>query len=132
MDGGFLGFVALGATMKASIITRATNAAPIAITSAGHGLSTGTRVTISGVGGNTAANASWVVTVVNSNSFSLDSSTGNGAYTSGGSWKVSGLYEISLAPTGGNGFAQGGFYTVLITSVVGGTTYAVTYSFGVV
>jgi hypothetical protein len=72
-------------------ITNATNAAPIAITSANHGLITGQAVYISGVGGNTAANntattPSWMVTVSDANTFSLNGSTGNGAYTSGGAW----------------------------------------------
>jgi len=37
------------------------------------------------VGGNTAANGTWTITVTNSTTFSLNGSTGNGAYTSGGS-----------------------------------------------
>src|SRR5262249_36588531 len=40
-------------------ITGASNAAPIVITSNSHGLSTGQKVFISGVGGNTAANGTW-------------------------------------------------------------------------
>lgn len=69
-------------------ITGATNASPIVITSSSHNLLSGTRVTIQGVGGNTAANADWVITVIDTNTFSLNGSTGNGAYTSGGTWKV--------------------------------------------
>lgn len=65
-------------------ISAATNASPIQITSATHGLSTGQRVAIMGVGGNTAANGNWTVTVVNTTQFTLNGSTGNGAYTSGG------------------------------------------------
>lgn len=68
-------------------ITDATNASPIVITSAGHGLQTGDRVYITGVGGNTAANGFWNVTLDGGdpdNKFALDGSTGNGAYTSGG------------------------------------------------
>ncbi len=65
-------------------ITGATNASPIAITDVAHGYVTGQQVTISGVLGNTAANGSWTITVINANSFSLNGSTGNGAYTSGG------------------------------------------------
>src|SRR5436305_4610478 len=48
-------------------LTGATNANPISVTSASHGLNTGTRVSISGVLGNTAANTETTVTVVNAN-----------------------------------------------------------------
>lgn len=102
-------------------ITGATNASPIVITSASHGLNTGTRVTISGVGGNTAANGTFQITNVSANTFSLDGSTGNGAYTSGGSWHVSGLYDLSFTPTGDNGFAAGSTYSMVITATVSGT-----------
>lgn len=66
-------------------ITAATNASPIQITtSVGTSLATGQTVTISGVAGNTAANGTFKITVVNSTTFTLDGSTGNGTYTSGG------------------------------------------------
>lgn len=66
-------------------ISAATNTSPIAITTSGtNGMTTGQTVPIFGVGGNTAANGSWVVTVTGFNSFTLNGSTGNGAYTSGG------------------------------------------------
>jgi hypothetical protein len=113
-------------------VTGATNASPIVITSANHNLNTGTRVTISGVLGNTAANGTFNITVVNSNTFSLDGSTGNGAYTSGGTWHVSGLYTVEVTPTLGNGYEAGKVYTVIITSVVDGTTKAESATFGVV
>lgn len=112
-------------------ITGATNASPIVITSNGHGLVTGQRVTISGVGGNTAANGTFVVTVLTSNTFSLDGSTGNGTYTSGGTWHQSGLYLWSFTPTSGNGFDHGVNYWVLFTFVVSGTTKSTLYTFGV-
>jgi Ubiquitin-activating enzyme E1 FCCH domain len=101
-------------------ITAATNAAPIVITSAGHGLTTGTLVTISGVTGNTAANGTFQVTVVDANTFSLNGSAGNGAYVSGGVWYVAGLYDINFTPTGANGFVQGQNYTMLVTWAVAG------------
>lgn len=66
-------------------ITNATNAAPIAITtSAAHGLSTGNFVTQQNVGGNTAANGTFRITVTGATSYTLDGSSGNAAYTSGG------------------------------------------------
>lgn len=65
-------------------VTAATNASPIVITSTAHGLATGQKVMLARVGGNLNANGVWVVTVVDVNTFSLDGSTGNGLYTSGG------------------------------------------------
>jgi len=66
-------------------VTDATNATPIVVTvSADHGYATGDRVNIASVGGNTAANAWWIITVTDTDEFSLDGSVGNGAYTSGG------------------------------------------------
>ena len=58
--------------------------------------------------GNTAANGQWVITVTGTNTFTLNGSTGNGAYTSGGvatpliffkftSFNRMGLMEQSLA-----------------------------------
>lgn len=66
-------------------VTAATNATPIQITtSVANALTTGQTVTISGVGGNTAANGTWTITVINNQNFTLDGSVGNGTYTSGG------------------------------------------------
>lgn len=113
-------------------ITGATNASPIVITCAAHGLTTGTLVTISGVLGNTAANGTFTATVVNANSFSLDGSTGNGAYTSGGTWTVTGLYSCSITPSQGNGYAQGGYYDVLVSGTIGGNIQSQLFRFGVV
>jgi hypothetical protein len=120
------------AQLNTGPITGATNASPIVITSTGHGLTTGTRVTISGVGGNTAANGDFNVTVVNSNSFSLDGSTGNGSYTSGGTWHVSGLYTVTAPVTAGNGYAAGSTYFVLVSYTISSTSYTDMYTFVVV
>jgi hypothetical protein len=67
-------------------VTGASNASPIVVTSAGHSLNTGDAISISGVAGNTAANGTFTVTKVDANTFSLNGSTGNAAYTSGGTW----------------------------------------------
>lgn len=64
------------------------NAAPIVLrTAKPHGLSTGTRVFITGVTGNTAANGFSSMTTVagDPNALSLDGSAGNGAWAGGGS-----------------------------------------------
>lgn len=71
-----------GSTSKT--ITAATNASPIAVTSASHGYSSNDVLNITGVAGNTAANGTWIITVIDANTYSLNNSTGNGAYTSGG------------------------------------------------
>src|SRR5258708_3066259 len=66
-------------------LASALNASPIVITATsvwGHGYLTGDTIVLSGVAGNTAANGTWTITVINSTTFSLNGSTGNGAYTS--------------------------------------------------
>jgi hypothetical protein len=79
-------------------VTNATNATPIVITtSAAHHLSTGDIVTISSVGGNTAANGTWTVTVTGGSTFSLDTSVGNGAYTSGGTMAAHSARDYATA-----------------------------------
>lgn len=71
----------------AGTITGATNASPISVTQTAHGYSTGDRVRIASVGGNTAANGDKTITVTGANTYTLDGSTGNGTYTSGGTAK---------------------------------------------
>jgi hypothetical protein len=67
-------------------IVGALNQNPIVITtSSPHGLVTGQHVDVSGVGGNTNANGSWLVTVLTATTFSIPA-TGNSNYTSGGSY----------------------------------------------
>jgi hypothetical protein len=78
----------LGAHGSPASIAAASNASPIQITVANHGLNNGETVVIAGVGGNTAANGTWVITVIDGNNFTLNGSTGNGAYTSGGTAAV--------------------------------------------
>lgn len=78
-------------------ITAATNATPIQVTSASHGLTTGDLVQITGVHGNTWTDGIWFVTVVDANSFTLNTSTGSGTYTSGGTWYGIGYPQSSWA-----------------------------------
>jgi hypothetical protein len=81
-------------------ITGATNASPIVITTAtNHNFVSGQIVVIVGVQGNTAANNTWVVTVTSSTQFSLNGSTGNAAYTSGGTASA-----VSMGDGGGGQF----------------------------
>ncbi|GAC1536339.1 MAG: hypothetical protein NVS3B10_00170 [Polyangiales bacterium] len=66
-------------------VTGATNASPIVITtSAPHGLQTQNAVTVAGVLGNTAANGTFQIIALTATTFSLDGSTGSGAYAGGG------------------------------------------------
>jgi hypothetical protein len=74
-----------GGNLDVVTVTGATNASPIVITAAKHGLRTGDTVLVAGVGGNTAANGTFTITRLTVDTFSLDGSTGSGAYTSGGS-----------------------------------------------
>ncbi len=85
-------------------ITGASNASPISITDVAHGYITGQTVSISGVGGNTAANGIWVITKTGANTFTLNGTTGNGAYTSGGtaSLAFSGNQQTPMALVGGS------------------------------
>ena len=84
-------------------ITGATNATPIVITSNAHGLANDDIVSISGVGGNTAANGEFRVAGQTANTFNLTtladaSVAGNGVYTSGGTW-YKGNYTGTRATT---------------------------------
>lgn len=114
-------------------ITGATNAAPIQITCVSHGLTTGHRVTISGVGGNTAANGTFTIVVTGTDTFTLTGSTGNGAYTSGGTWRVTGLCTLSVTAGAADGYAAGQTYQILVSAAsVGGSAWADVLTFMVV
>lgn len=81
--------ISLGATTGA--VAGASNASPIVIDDVAHGLVTGDKVYMTGVGGNTAANNTyanpyWTVTRIGADQFSLDDSTGNAVWTAGGTW----------------------------------------------
>lgn len=113
-------------------VTGATNASPIVITSAAHGLNDGTRVTITGVGGNTAANTSAQVASSATNTFAMSGVAGNGSYTSGGTWNVSGLYSISIVCSTGNGFAAGSYQVQVSGAHSSGTAFSELFSFTVI
>lgn len=106
------GFVESGtcAFKDSAAVTAATNASPIQITSSGHGLTTGARVTITGVTGNAAANGTFTVTKVNDNAFTLDGSTGDGSYVSGGTWNKTGFYQYTINALGASGYEAGEMY----------------------
>lgn len=96
-------------------ITGATNANPTVITSTGHGLVTGVKVTIANIGGNTGANGTNDVTVLTSNTFSIPVNTAaGGAYTTGGTWHASGVYSFSASPSLASNYAAGVAYNVVV------------------
>jgi hypothetical protein len=82
-------------------ISGATNNTPITVTTATpHGLATGARVVVSGVGGNTGANngplqPDWIVTVTNATQVRLNGSAGSGNYTTGGT--LTRLNQVTFA-----------------------------------
>lgn len=125
---GQSGFVSFADTKN---VTAATNASPIVITSANHGLTTGTLVTITGVGGNTAANGTFVITRIDANTFSLNGSSGNGSYTSGGVWNITGLYRVTLTLTNTNGYDSGKNYAALFTGKRNGDDFVQLHTFTV-
>lgn len=66
-------------------VAGATNASPIEITTTTrHPFQTGSNVCVASVGGNTAANGCYQITATGPSAFTLDGTTGNGSYTSGG------------------------------------------------
>jgi len=127
------GFVIDGScTIKdAGVITGTTNATPIEVSCTAHGLTTGTRVTISAVTGTTNANGTHIVTRVNANLFSLDDSVGNGPYAGGGVWNTTGLYQYSFTVLGTYGFEAGENYQLLLSYAVSATNMGQLHSFNV-
>jgi hypothetical protein len=126
----------LTATIKDSgpaggVITNATNTNPIQITSANHGLASGTRVTISGVLTNTNANGTFTITVIDANTFSLNGVAGNGAYGGGGLWHVAGLYNVAIACLGANGYLAGTTYAAVWYATVNGAGVGDLFTFTV-
>jgi len=85
------------------VISNATYATPIQVTTtAAHGWESGEKVVVESVGGNTAANATWIITKVDDTNFTLNGSVGNATYTSGGI--VNNRFEDYLV-TPPNGYA---------------------------
>jgi hypothetical protein len=111
--------------LDTGVVSAASNATPIVVTTTlAHGMQTGDKVTIAGVLGNTAANGDFSVTRISPTTFSLDSSSGNGPYTSGGTTHLTGLYAISLPASSGNGYDSGRSYRVLVAWSLSAVNYA--------
>lgn len=98
--------------VASSTITAATNASPIAVTtSAAHGLESNDIIAISGAVGNTAVNGQFTVTVVDATHFTLNGSSGNGAWTSGGTVAHIG-FSLPSFTTDNTVFPQNSDFTV--------------------
>jgi hypothetical protein len=82
---------ALAQTPATKTVTGAVNngSGRIRLTVTGHGYSTGQKLFVYGVGGVTAANGTWIATVVDANTLDLDGSVFAGTYTSGGTTAIS-------------------------------------------
>ena len=82
-------------------ITSSTNATPIVVTKAGHGLADNDYVLLTGHTTNTNANGIWQITYINADTFSLDGSVGNGVGgASGGFRKINNaVVELAAAKT---------------------------------
>ena len=87
------------------VITAVSNASPAVITSTAHGLANGNSVNISDVAGATGVNGGpFVVNTVAANTFNIATIAGTtltpvnlpGVYTSGGTWSLAGVEDVSL------------------------------------
>lgn len=112
-------------------ITGANTSSPITITAVAHGLTTGTVVVVKNVAGQTGANGVWAITRLTDDTFQLIGSTTVGAYTSGGTVAVAGLYllEVDLQP--GSGFDVGGNYQILVNYTEGSDELAQMFYFAI-
>lgn len=127
------GFVQSGsATLKqTAAVTGASNATPIVVTSALHGLTVGASVTLSGVLGNTAANGTFTISAVTANTFTMTGSVGNGEYSSGGEWHMTGLYNVSIAAQGVSGYEKSEVYQIVYAYDLSSTAQGQIHSFQV-
>ena len=122
-------------------ITGASNTGPIVITTTTStaNLIAGETVTISGVTGNTAANGTWTISSITGGAgggtFTLNGTTGNGAYISGGTWT---LPWVNLVTTTAGGTSTYAFQTAgqtfptvetisFASTIAAGSTFTLTF-----
>jgi hypothetical protein len=77
--------------------TTGNGVSPIVVTAPFSAIANGQSIFIASVLGNTNANGTWTVTRIDDNTFSLNGSTGNGAYISGGTWSITGGVQRNIA-----------------------------------
>lgn len=83
-----------GSAAAGIVVSGSTNATPIVITlTAGHGQKDGSRLAISGITGNTAANGEWTLTSVGATTATLVGSVGNG--THGGTVRAAVINDVT-------------------------------------
>jgi hypothetical protein len=141
----FRGFVTLGDTLKLLVLTRSGNtplnpaANPTFRVYGPDGLmanSTGSATqkdsgSITGTTGNGVNPiVTFAVTRVSASTFSVVA-TGNGSYTSGGTWNVVGLYQASIDVTAGNAYEVGQTYTVVVQASVNSANWSDEFTFTV-
>jgi hypothetical protein len=85
-------------TITLAAITNAVNngAGLIRITATAHGKTTGTIINITGVQGTTEANATWTITVIDANTFDLQTSTFTNTYVSGGTYCTKPAFDFDF------------------------------------
>lgn len=105
-----------GKPVTSLLVTGATNAAPIVITSPGHNLITNSEVTIAGVVGNTAANGNWSINVIDQNTFTLKGSSGVG-----GQPYVAGTGTVTISTAGLNDYSLSTAKVPLVEGTVSAT-----------
>lgn len=91
----------LGAAVGTTVaVSAATNASPIVLTTATNTFTAGQAVVVASVGGNTNANGTWEVSAATSTTVTLLNSSGNAAYTSGGTVGPINKYRQQANATG--------------------------------
>ncbi len=98
-QGGSGGYTVTWDAKSTKTITNAVNngSGLIRVTATAHGFSTDDQVQIRSVGGVTAANGTWKITVIDADTFDLVGSAFSGSYTSGGSAIKTG-YMVNWTP----------------------------------
>lgn len=94
---GVTGLFTDGPLADTVAITSSTNAAPIVITQAAHGRTTGDTSVVTGHTVNTNANGTWELTVIDANTYSLDGSVGNGVGAATGTTRLRNNTRIKLS-----------------------------------
>lgn len=109
------------AVLETEAISAITTGATTTVTSAGHNLSTGAVVTISGAAGTTGVNGTHSITVVDANTFTFNDVSTSGTYTSGASWLTPGLYAVTLDSTLRSALEPGRNYALVCYAVIAGS-----------
>lgn len=82
------------ASSRSGVVTGTTITSPVVIRIVAHGLLTGSRIKVSGVGGQDGANGTWDIVVADADNVFLQGSFSDGIYNGGGSW-ISGAGTVT-------------------------------------